>query len=507
LPEKEDPVHRRDLLYPILGLRRRTKRKVDYTALDGGLPVFDSEKFRKLLRDGGNAEEGFSKRKIRTLEDGRDLTRAWLSENDGLSEPFIVKAKKGLDLSVPRVSVLDVVREVGRATPIEVIEVASQRQLDHWNLGDWGRYYGNFRSGERQTRDRVLNVISLEVSLTPLGPRVVPPRIVRDISFMYTSWPKARIEGGDHPRVQKYCLMSVAGSYTDFHIDFGGSSVWYHIVRGKKVFLMIPPTQQNLKAYEKWVTSDDQSEVFFPDLVPGECFRVEMRAGNTLFLPSGWIHAVFTPVDTLVFGGNYLHAFALPLQLAVSDLEDRTGLAQKYRFPSYRELHWYAAGRYLRLLKRSPDAVTPLERRNCVALAERLLAWCQSADGSGGAAASVSLEEAALSAGSRSPRALAEALLRLGGTDDASDGQEQQEKLEEAGPKHQGGTGMEERASGDGRPKLRLRLPTAALTTIKAEQKRSEKEKRQEQQRKPKRKPTAKSRIMSKISKRFKRRR
>ena len=32
------------------------------------------------------------------------------------------------------------------------------------------------------------------------------------------------------PRVSKYCLMSPAESYTDFHIDFGGTSVWYHVL-------------------------------------------------------------------------------------------------------------------------------------------------------------------------------------------------------------------------------------------------------------------------------------
>ena len=48
-------------------------------------------------------------------------------------------------------------------------------------------------------------------------------------------------------QVQKYCLMSVAGCYTDFHIDFGGTSVWYHIVKGKKVFWLIPPKEANLK--------------------------------------------------------------------------------------------------------------------------------------------------------------------------------------------------------------------------------------------------------------------
>jgi hypothetical protein len=33
------------------------------------------------------------------------------------------------------------------------------------------------------------------------------------------------------PYVEHYCLMGMEGSYTDFHIDFGGSSVWYHVFK------------------------------------------------------------------------------------------------------------------------------------------------------------------------------------------------------------------------------------------------------------------------------------
>ena len=29
--------------------------------------------------------------------------------------------------------------------------------------------------------------------------------------------------------------MSVGGCYTDFHVDFGGTSVWYHVMKGRKV--------------------------------------------------------------------------------------------------------------------------------------------------------------------------------------------------------------------------------------------------------------------------------
>ena len=37
--------------------------------------------------------------------------------------------------------------------------------------------------------------------------------------------------GDKKPQVQKYCLMSVENSYTDFHVDFGGTSVWYHVLK------------------------------------------------------------------------------------------------------------------------------------------------------------------------------------------------------------------------------------------------------------------------------------
>lgn len=36
---------------------------------------------------------------------------------------------------------------------------------------------------------------------------------------------------GMKPKVSKYCLISMANSFTNFHIDFGGSSIWYHIVK------------------------------------------------------------------------------------------------------------------------------------------------------------------------------------------------------------------------------------------------------------------------------------
>ena len=45
----------------------------------------------------------------------------------------------------------------------------------------------------------------------------------------------------------------------------------------------------------------------------------------------GWIHAVYTPTDTLVFGGNFLHSFNIPMQLKIYNIEDRTRVSNYVR--------------------------------------------------------------------------------------------------------------------------------------------------------------------------------
>ena len=49
--------------------------------------------------------------------------------------------------------------------------------------------------------------------------------------------------------------------------------------------------------------------------------KIILDPGNSLLIPSGWIHAVYTPEDSLVFGGNFLHSFAIEKQLRVAQID------------------------------------------------------------------------------------------------------------------------------------------------------------------------------------------
>ena len=41
------------------------------------------------------------------------------------------------------------------------------------------------------------------------------------------------------------------------------------------------------------------------------------------------IHGVYTPVDSVVFGGNFLHSLNIGLQLKIYELEKRMGVPQR----------------------------------------------------------------------------------------------------------------------------------------------------------------------------------
>ena len=53
-------------------------------------------------------------------------------------------------------------------------------------------------------------------------------------------------------------------------------------------------------------------------------FLLWLTYGVINYHNAGWIHAVYTPVDSLVFGGNFLHCFNMAMQLRIADVEIKT---------------------------------------------------------------------------------------------------------------------------------------------------------------------------------------
>lgn len=167
---------------------------------------------------------------------GYEVGQEWIyADPKAMTEPVVIEVPEGLGMNMPpkEYTIRDVAADVGPDTPLEVIgkplkcifskvrdfyflliypfeDVMSQSTSPNWTLGKWAEYYHS----PATERDKIRNVISLEVSGTPLGAKILPPRFVREIDWVEKFWPPNKRIPGQYPKVQLYCLMSVAQCWT-----------------------------------------------------------------------------------------------------------------------------------------------------------------------------------------------------------------------------------------------------------------------------------------------------
>ncbi|NWY58906.1 PHF2 demethylase, partial [Chionis minor] len=273
---------------------------------------------------------------------GSQLTTEYLEEN-GFAEPILVPKKDGLGLSVPAPTfyVSDVENYVGPERSVDVTDVTKQKDCK-MKLKEFVDYYYS------TNRKRVLNVTNLEFSDTRMSSFVEPPDIVKKLSWVENYWPDDALLA--KPKVTKYCLICVKDSYTDFHIDSGGASAWYHVLKGEKIFYLIKPASANISLYERWQSAANHSEMFFADQVD-KCYKCTVKQGQTLFIPSGWIYATLTPVDCLAFAGHFLHSLSVEMQMRAYEVERRLKIVSLTQFLNFETACWYMGKHLLETFK------------------------------------------------------------------------------------------------------------------------------------------------------------
>ncbi|XP_063505756.1 lysine-specific demethylase PHF2 isoform X4 [Pongo pygmaeus] len=240
---------------------------------------------------------------------GSQLTLGYMEEH-GFTEPILVPKKDGLGLAVPAPTfyVSDVENYVGPERSVDVTDVTKQKDCK-MKLKEFVDYYYS------TNRKRVLNVTNLEFSDTRMSSFVEPPDIVKKLSWVENYWPDDALLA--KPKVTKYCLICVKDSYTDFHIDSGGASAWYHVLKVDK------------------------------------CYKCIVKQGQTLFIPSGWIYATLTPVDCLAFAGHFLHSLSVEMQMRAYEVERRLKLGSLTQFPNFETACWYMGKHLLEAFKGS----------------------------------------------------------------------------------------------------------------------------------------------------------
>ncbi|EGT59437.1 hypothetical protein CAEBREN_04858 [Caenorhabditis brenneri] len=275
------------------------------------------------------------------------------------------KAKEIFQKSAKELEVID-----SRAG--ETVRLPIRHVLDH------------IENGIRDENSPIFNVLSLEVSNdSQLAPLIEVPTFVKEQSLVLDAertlksearmdnWKKNVLSGEEMnerrcreeklakfnqhiPRYEKYIIFSQAGAYTDLHIDLAGSGVFYYVHTGQKIIYFAEPTEENLKLYtqlemqKKNLWSCDES-------ILRRFQRIEVNAGEMVLIPPGFLHMVYTPIDSLVFGGNFLTETFLPLHFKMVVLEETCQkmkhLSKTQMFKEFDEFMFlYLEKNYLKLM-------------------------------------------------------------------------------------------------------------------------------------------------------------
>lgn len=281
----------------------------------------------------------------------------WKEKLGNFTNVHLFKNKEGLGMTIPEDLGLETVTEyINPKTMVNVIVSGCETQDIDITMGALMEEFNS----KPEERPRILNMISLEFGRTKekLDELFEVPAFVDSMSlaqiitstlkrlldiidvflavggggFKKTELNRERIEYESQLRrilsYHKFLLVSMKGSFSDVHIDFSSTCVFYHVKKGKKVFYVAPLTEYTWKVYQEFESGQRPNE-WIVDVLFDHWERVEINEGETAMIPSGYLHFVWTPEDSLVIGGNFLMQQSLESQFDLSTFERECRLLEK----------------------------------------------------------------------------------------------------------------------------------------------------------------------------------
>ena len=124
-----------------------------------------------------------------------------------LNQPILIDKGINIGLTISKdINTLQDISNIinGQNYPINLIEVSTQNEIKGWTFQDYVNYINNCNINKH----KILNLISLEFSKTPLAIKVQSPEVVRIImDWVDLIWPIERRARGDYPQ-SKYAYFA-----------------------------------------------------------------------------------------------------------------------------------------------------------------------------------------------------------------------------------------------------------------------------------------------------------
>jgi hypothetical protein len=109
-------------------------------------------------------------------------------------------------------------------------------------------------------------------------------------------------------------LIGTRGSFTAAHTDYYGAEAYIYLVEGKKLWFMAPPESKDVfmkELFKHNVPCSTPSKERTQAYKDAGIQAVIQNAGDTVFVPSGWVHCVKNLTDTIAIGHSYIRPWSL----------------------------------------------------------------------------------------------------------------------------------------------------------------------------------------------------
>ncbi|XP_003742249.1 2-oxoglutarate and iron-dependent oxygenase JMJD4 [Galendromus occidentalis] len=114
----------------------------------------------------------------------------------------------------------------------------------------------------------------------------------------------------------RFVYIGPKGSWTPLHCDVFGSFSWSANICGEKLWIFLPPGEEVYFKDINGKLAPDITHITDRDRYPKlheqkPVLRVLQRAGETIFVPSGWHHQVVNTEDTISINHNWFNGYNL----------------------------------------------------------------------------------------------------------------------------------------------------------------------------------------------------
>ncbi|CAL2035437.1 unnamed protein product [Caenorhabditis brenneri] len=275
--------------------------------------------------------------------------RNFMEDIGDLTEIHVFKSMDGLGMKLP--SDLSLKTIPAYLDPNQEIGVNDSETMER-NDKELGEFLGEYVK-DISMRPTILNNLTTQFYNQKLDKFFKLPSYVADRSMLEELKNALNVQKESDftkkllslmPNYEKFLFLSLEGCFTDGHVDFAGSSVYNYILKassksggakmpslgsrrrclalfqGQKVFFFARPTKTNLDVYKRHKL--ENSEIWIGEVLAGEWRYVVLDEKDTIFIPAGYIHFVWTPIDSVMIGGNFLMDSELEMQFDIQKFEE-----------------------------------------------------------------------------------------------------------------------------------------------------------------------------------------